>query len=89
MPRRLFLTHFLLPGFERFSNYQGYASSFQFGGNHIDDTPIEIESWHRKSRLVAIDALYFPQKDARGEQYRMKNILRELNKAYVGFYSEQ
>ena len=72
----------VITGFERFSDYKGYSSSFEFAGNHVDQTPIDYLSKHRKTRLVAIDALYFRDSNS---QYSKDKIKRELNKAYVGF----
>lgn len=78
--------NFAPPGFERFSEYRGYSKSFRYGGNHEDNIPVDNRSMHRRSRLVAMDAQHFGRNpDA---QYEMRNIKRELNKAYVGFYNE-
>ena len=78
----------VVSGHERFSDYKGYASSFQFNGNYVDTTELDtsFEQGHkRKSYLVAIDALYFRHESP---QYNEQNITRELNKAFVGFHSE-
>ncbi len=88
---RLECAHFMRPffcnaGFERFSNYEGYSRGFRFSGNHEDATPLDRPSRHRRSQLVAIDALHF--RDAR-EQFKQENIERELDKAYVGFYDSR
>ncbi|XP_011308366.1 poly(ADP-ribose) glycohydrolase [Fopius arisanus] len=71
----------VVTGIERYSKYQGYSSSFKWIGDFVDETPRDT-SGRRKTSVVAIDALYFTQADA---QFNMKNIIRELNKAYVGF----
>ena len=43
------------------------------------------DHWGRKwSHLVAIDALYYRDPS---KQYQLKNIQRDLLKAYTGFYS--
>lgn len=78
----------IISGHERYSNYSGYASNFQFSGNHVDPTEMDTSSFQgnkRKSYLVAIDALYFRSEEP---QYSEYNIKRELNKAFVGFHSE-
>ena len=78
----------VISGHERYSNYTGYASNFKFSGNHVDLTDIDTSTQQghkRKSYLVAIDALYFRNE---GPQYSEQNITRELNKAFVGFHSE-
>ena len=78
----------IISGHERYSNYSGYASNFEFNGNHVDPTDMDTSSFQgnkRKSYLVAIDALYFRCEEP---QYTEYNIKRELNKAFVGFHSE-
>ena len=47
-------------------------------------TPVDEASRHRKSQLVAIDALPFVNWKS---QFKKTNIDRELNKAYIGFHS--
>lgn len=72
----------VMVGCERFSNYNGYAGTFQWAGNHEDMTPRD-SSRRRMCHIVAIDALLFHQSS---HQYREELMLRELNKAYVGFF---
>lgn len=71
----------LMIGCERYSNYTGYAHTFRWSGNHVDRTPRD-SSFRRRTHVVAIDALAFVQSS---HQYREELILRELNKAYIGF----
>ncbi|KAH8397875.1 hypothetical protein KR222_004719, partial [Zaprionus bogoriensis] len=73
----------LMVGSERFSNYTGYAGSFVWAGNHEDRTPYD-SSRRRRTAIVAIDALSFSQISTT-HQYREELILRELNKASIGF----
>ncbi|EDV92130.1 poly(ADP-ribose) glycohydrolase [Drosophila grimshawi] len=73
----------LMVGSERFSNYTGYAGSFAWAGNHEDRTPYD-SSRRRHTAIVAIDALSFGQA-LQSHQYREDLILRELNKASIGF----
>ncbi|KAK4256152.1 hypothetical protein QN277_009057 [Acacia crassicarpa] len=70
-------------GVERFSSYKGYASSFRFSGDYVDERDID-ELGRRKTRIVAIDALCDPGM----RQYREKFLLREINKALCGFLSQ-
>lgn len=71
----------IMIGAERYSNYSGYASTFQWRGKFIDRT--RSDSWGRKCvEVVAMDALRFPVSI---KQYSWKNVLRELNKAYCAF----
>ncbi|XP_063697469.1 poly(ADP-ribose) glycohydrolase-like [Culicoides brevitarsis] len=74
----------LVTGAERFSNYSGYASTFKWSGNHEDTTQWDT-SRRKQCTIVAIDALAF--RDGR-HQYKEELMLRELNKAFVGFYHE-
>ncbi|CAN4125199.1 unnamed protein product [Withania somnifera] len=67
-------------GTERFSNYTGYASSFRFNGDHVDEKEIDALG-RRKRRIIAIDAFSNPGK----RQYRVECLLREINKALCGF----
>ncbi|XP_016942495.2 poly(ADP-ribose) glycohydrolase [Drosophila suzukii] len=68
-------------GAERYSNYTGYAGSFEWSGNCEDTTPRD-SSRRRQTAIVAIDALHFAQSQ---HQYREDLMERELNKAYIGF----
>ncbi|KAJ8317850.1 hypothetical protein KUTeg_002941 [Tegillarca granosa] len=73
----------IMKGCERFSNYDGYASTFKWSGNYIDTTP--RDSWgHICTEVVAIDALVIHDY---GRQFRKDLVKRELNKAYCGFSS--
>lgn len=72
----------VMMGSEQFSEYSGYASSFTFAGDFEDETPRDA-SGRRECYIVAIDALHFVQSI---HQYREELMLRELNKAYVGYY---
>ncbi|XP_037937599.1 poly(ADP-ribose) glycohydrolase isoform X2 [Teleopsis dalmanni] len=72
----------VMVGCERYSSYNGYASTFEWAGNYEDLTPRD-SSRRRKTHIVAIDALSFIQSE---DQYKEELIIRELNKAYAGFY---
>lgn len=63
-------------GCERFNDYNGYASSFQWTGDYVDPTPID-SSKRRKCAIVAIDAVPFYNKFI---QYKEHMLRRELNK---------
>ncbi|KAL5702658.1 poly(ADP-ribose) glycohydrolase [Ranunculus cassubicifolius] len=67
-------------GAERFSNYTGYASTFRFSGDFLDEKPTDCLK-RRKTRIVAIDALSSPKM----RQYGVEYLLREINKAFCGF----
>jgi len=70
-----------LIGCERFSSYQGYSTSFEFKDDFIDETP--KDSWGRKlCHVVAMDAIAYYH---RAIQYTIKNMKRELVKAYTCF----
>lgn len=68
-------------GAERFSSYTGYASSFRFSGDYVDKRVVDRYGRH-KTRIIAIDALCSPGK----RQYRQECLLREINKAFCGFF---
>ncbi len=72
----------VVTGFERFSDYSGYSDSFKYVGSRKDDTPVDQLSGHKVVKMVAMDAMRFRDRES---QYEKENILRELNKAYVGF----
>lgn len=75
---------FVILGSEQFSTYDGYASTFRFGGNYDDKTP--YDDWRRRRcEIVAIDALPYKSNT---EQFQEAHLLRELNKAYAGFYND-
>ncbi|KAK7307991.1 hypothetical protein VNO77_41532 [Canavalia gladiata] len=67
-------------GAERFSSYTGYASSFRFSGDYVDERDADSVG-RRKTRIAAIDALCSPGM----RQYRENFLLREINKAFCGF----
>jgi poly(ADP-ribose) glycohydrolase len=72
----------LIRGSVRYSYYSGYGDTFQYKGVfNQDQTPQEEE-------IVAIDALNFRDPHSAltlTDQYKTSCILRELQKAYVGF----
>ncbi|KAK9288928.1 hypothetical protein L1049_017399 [Liquidambar formosana] len=58
-------------GTERFSNYKGYASTFRFAGDYVDEREVDFMG-RRKTRIIAIDALCSP----RMRQYKLDFLLR-------------
>lgn len=50
-------------GAERFSNYAGYASSFRYSGDNVDKRNLDSMG-RRRTRIIAIDALYNPEKNS-------------------------
>lgn len=71
----------LMIGCEQFCDYQGYASTFTWKSTHIDNTPFDT-SRRKKCHVIAIDAISFSSSHL---QFREELILREINKANVGF----
>ncbi|VDP21777.1 unnamed protein product [Soboliphyme baturini] len=72
----------IISGFERFSYYAGYANTFKWLAPYYDDTP--RDKFHRRAvELIAIDAKYYRRFQ---DQFKPKWILRDLNKAYAGFF---
>lgn len=74
----------VIEGFERYSDYSGYASSFKFAGDHKHKALASDKS-RIPSTLVVMDALHFHSSP---HQFKQENIDRELNKAFIGFYNE-
>ncbi|KAG0249802.1 hypothetical protein BG011_008923 [Mortierella polycephala] len=74
----------LIKGAERYSNYNGYSRTFEWHSDHTDTTPRD-KLGRRKTEICAIDALPFKSKDQRLDQFSEKHILREINKALIGF----
>lgn len=71
----------IITGTQQYSQYTGYAQTYQWSGSHQDTTP--RDGWQRRcTEIVAIDALQFR---SFLEQFRPEKINRELNKAYCGF----
>lgn len=75
----------LFVGAERYSNYSGYGYTFTWNGNCDDPTPYD-SSGRRRTSVVAMDATYFSRA---ATQYDRSYVLREVNKAFVGFVSNQ
>lgn len=74
----------IIKGFERFSNYSGYSSSFLWKGDYQDKSV--RNSWGRRvSQLTCIDALIV---SSYTNQFKQWHVVRELNKAYCGFYDK-
>ena len=74
----------VIEGFERYSDYSGYASTFKFEGDFIQGDLANIRS-RIPSSLVVMDALHFHTPSS---QFRQEHIDRELNKAFIGFFNE-
>uniref|UniRef100_A0A8C7NQJ6 poly(ADP-ribose) glycohydrolase n=2 Tax=Oncorhynchus mykiss TaxID=8022 RepID=A0A8C7NQJ6_ONCMY len=73
-----------ITGSQQFSHYSGYSDTFKWEGPHRDN--FKRDEWQRLHRqIVAMDALHFRHQR---EQYNMKQVTRELNKAYCGFKAD-
>ncbi|XP_048875418.1 poly(ADP-ribose) glycohydrolase [Brienomyrus brachyistius] len=74
-----------ITGVQQYNTYTGFSDTFQCREFCIDRC--QRDEWLRRQRkMVAIDALNF--KNQR-EQYDMRRVDRELNKAYCGFRGEE
>ncbi|TKS85669.1 Poly(ADP-ribose) glycohydrolase [Collichthys lucidus] len=72
----------IITGTEQYSKYSGYAESYKWKESHKDETP--RDDWQRRcTEIVAIDALKFRHFL---EQFLPEKMVRELNKAYCGFF---
>ncbi|KAG0326773.1 hypothetical protein BG004_002905 [Podila humilis] len=74
----------LIKGAERYSNYNGYARTFEWHSDHVDTTPRDCLG-RRQTEICAIDALPFKLKEQRLDQFGEDYLLREFNKAIAGF----
>nr|XP_046231778.1 poly(ADP-ribose) glycohydrolase [Scatophagus argus] len=71
----------IITGSQQFSCYSGFRDNFEWAGPHEDH--LQRDEWARRQRqILAIDALHFKH---RREQYNVRKVTRELNKAYCGF----
>ncbi|KAG7462445.1 hypothetical protein MATL_G00184870 [Megalops atlanticus] len=72
----------IITGTEQYSKYAGYAETYRWVASHKDETP--RDNWHRKcTEIVALDALKYRRFL---EQFEPEKMIRELNKAYCGFF---
>lgn len=79
------LESILIVGAEQFSHYRGYGrSTFTYAGPCFDANPVD-KRLRRCVSIVAIDATPVRRIGGPEEQFKARNILRELNKAYSGF----
>ncbi|KAF6016901.1 PARG [Bugula neritina] len=75
----------IMKGAEKYSNYKGYGDSFEFDGDHTDITAFD-DIGRRYRHIIGMDASYYSNTLT---QYQMNHVIRELNKAYSGFYSNK
>ena len=75
----------LIVGCERFNRYTGYGHTFEWNGDFRDPSPFDSMG-RRHCSIVAMDALYFSNSSS---QYDLPNLVREANKAFVGFYEKE
>ncbi|KAF8951942.1 hypothetical protein BGZ52_008950 [Haplosporangium bisporale] len=74
----------LIKGIEQYSDYIGYSKSFEWFADHRDNTPRD-KLGRRQREICAIDAKPFKSKVSRIGQFDKPLVLREINKAIVGF----
>ena len=75
----------IIKGAEQYSSYSGYGDNFKFKSDYQDKTL--FDNWNRKDvEILAIDALSFRFPKV---QFTEAKVIRELNKAYCGFYSSK
>ena len=71
-------------GCEKFNEITGYGDKAKFSGNFTDKTPLDIFE-KRDICLLGIDAINFRGFADKKTQFHLNMILRELNKAFIGF----
>ncbi|KAF9403895.1 hypothetical protein BGZ94_004470 [Podila epigama] len=75
----------LIKGVEVYSDYIGYSKTFEWFADHRDTTPRD-KLGRRQREICAIDARPFKSKASRIGQFDKHFLLREINKAIVGFH---
>jgi len=80
----------LMKGAEIYGKYKGYGHDWRFDGDYEDMREIINEGELRvlDRDIVAIDAINFNW-EKKYRQFSEEAVLRELNKAYVGFKGEE
>lgn len=73
----------LIIGAQRYSNYTGYRDTFAWASHHEDKTARAADG-RLRTIITAIDAVSFPPAQIY-RQFSREYVLRELNKAYIGF----
>lgn len=74
----------VIKGAERFSSYTGYADSFEWSDDYIDETPRDgLKRLY--THVLALDAVLFPRFSL---QFDEQNVRRELIKCFCGFRSD-
>ena len=75
----------LITGTEIYCKYSGYSETFKFAGNVQDKTKPDLFG-RKDSNVLAIDAIDFSRTSTTKTQFKKERILREINKAYIGFW---
>lgn len=73
----------IVTGVQRYSKYSGYAETFAWEGPFYDETPYD-EYGRRRTTVCIIDATRYNKSF---HQFYPSAMLREVNKAFVGFSS--
>ena len=76
---------FIIKGVQRFNETRGFKSSFRLVGDFLESI-VQDDFRRNDSYIVAIDAVYYQGHEYL--QYEKAQIVRELNKAYVGFMGD-
>jgi len=78
----------IVAGTEIYSKYTGYSDSFKYAGNAQQN--LQLDSFLRRDSMVlAIDAIDFSRTGSLKTQFKVERILREINKAYIGFWGSE
>jgi len=76
-------------GAERIAKFKGYGRTFKYNGDH-NDNYLRFDKWNRKStEIVALDATHYPPSLRKYIQYSTKDTIREMNKLYAGFKTNE
>mmetsp|Transcript_7763 Transcript_7763/g.6862 ORF Transcript_7763/g.6862 Transcript_7763/m.6862 type:complete len:333 (+) Transcript_7763:426-1424(+) len=75
----------VVKGVKRYSKYTGYAMGLKFDGLFDDEECTLGEDKVLKRTFTCIDSLYLADYQDQHFQFYKEKILREINKAYIGF----
>lgn len=75
----------IMVGTEQYSAYKGYARTFKYDGD-FQDPALKYDEWTKDVVILAIDATKYYDVS---KQLLLNEMLRELNKAFIGFHGNE
>ena len=83
-PKMLNNEAIVVRGLKRYSSYKGYGNDLKFAKEYEDGCQLD-DGNILETTFTCMDALRFKKEKQKRNQYDEDFILRELNKAYIGF----